>query len=94
MVRTSLFLPRQLRARIATAAKTAGVKKSEIARKAIDEYLAHHNPKTRKSMFPIENLDALVQTGLLGDVTLPVLQDRMRAFTGARKRAASRSRRR
>jgi|SRR5579863_4992297 len=92
MIRTSIFLPRQLRARILAAAKILGIKKSEFARKAIEEYFERRDAKLQREIFPIENMEQLAETGLLGNLTLNDVNERIQAYKrkhSARKRRRS-----
>ena len=90
MVRTSIFLPRPLRTRILTAAKASGIKKSEIVRRAAQEYFERLDAKKRRDLFPIENMEQLVDSGLLGDLPLSELQGRVRAFRKSRSKPSRR----
>lgn len=92
MIRTSIFLPRQLRARILAAAKVLGIKKSEFARKAIEEYFERRDAKTQREVFPIENLEQLAGTGLLGNLTLNDVNERIQAYRRKRPARKPRSR--
>lgn len=92
MVRTSIFLPRHLRARILIAARGLAVKKSEVVRRATQEYFERTDAKKHRSLFPIENMEQLVDSGLLGDITLAELQERIRAFHRSRSKSGRRRR--
>ena len=79
MVRTSLFLSRPLRARLRKTANALGVKQSEVIRHAVQHYFDRLDIRKRRDLFPIESMEHLVDSGLLGDISLSDLRARLRA---------------
>lgn len=90
MVRTSLFLPRPLRARIVRAAKGLGINHSEIVRRALEEFVERRELKKHRGLFPIENMEQLIDSEILGDLSLLELQRRVRSFRRSQSRQVRR----
>jgi predicted transcriptional regulator len=51
MVKTTVYLPRELKRRLEALAKSSGESEAELIRRALDEFTGAHRPRPRVPLF-------------------------------------------